>query len=178
MATGKILSPLLRETRTEEDFLENLDNLLAHDRQGTWRIVVDNLNTHYSESCVRYIAAIQNDDGDLGRKGARGILKSTKTRKAFLSDPTTAFASSICRDTRHGSIRSNLVRRSATQTNEAWIVCVRPPRSATRFSSSSTTTTRTLRNLTTGLTPGVSHVRRQAAFAPPLSCGINSLRRH
>lgn len=87
VATGRILSPLLRETRTEEDFLENLDGLLAHDRKGAWRIVVDNLNTHYSESCVRYIAAIHDYDGDLGRKGARGILKSTTTRKAFLSDP-------------------------------------------------------------------------------------------
>ena len=86
VATGQILSPMLRETRTEEDFLENLDNL-AHDREAIWRIVVDNLNTHYSESCVRYIAAIHNDECDLGRKGARGILKSTKTRKAYLSDP-------------------------------------------------------------------------------------------
>ncbi len=87
VATGQILSPMLRETRTEEDFLENLDSLLEHDRNGTWRLVVDNLNTHCSEACVRYIAAIQEDESDLGRKGTRGILRSTKTRKDYLSDP-------------------------------------------------------------------------------------------
>src|SRR5690606_30232234 len=86
--TGKILAPMLRETRTEEDFLENLDNLLGHDRDGTWRLIVDNLNTHSSECCVRYVAAILGLSDDLGRKGVRGILKSVKTRKQFLSDPS------------------------------------------------------------------------------------------
>lgn len=88
MPTGKILAPMLRETRTEEDFLENLDNLLAHDRDATWRLIVDNLNTHSSECCVRYVAAILGSKEDLGRKGVRGILKSVRTRKQFLSDPT------------------------------------------------------------------------------------------
>lgn len=86
--TGTILAPMLRKTRTEEDFVENLDNLLCHDPNGTWRLIVDNLNTHSSETCVRYVAAVEGIEIDLGRKGVRGILKSVQTRKQFLSDPT------------------------------------------------------------------------------------------
>ena len=39
VATGKILSPLIRETRTEEDFLENVDGLVQTDEEAHWRFV-------------------------------------------------------------------------------------------------------------------------------------------
>ena len=45
IATGKILSPMLRETRTEEDFLENIDGLVCSDAEAQWRFVTDNLET-------------------------------------------------------------------------------------------------------------------------------------
>ena len=86
VATGKILCPMLRETRTEEDYLENLDNLIQQDKDAGYRLIADNLNTHSSESCVRYVAACCGIDVDLGKKGARGILKSVASRVAFLSD--------------------------------------------------------------------------------------------
>ena len=88
VATGKIIAPMLRETRTEEDFLENLNNVICTDPEGTFRLIVDNLNTHCSESCVRFVAASCGIDTDLGIKGRRGILKSMATRVAFLSDPS------------------------------------------------------------------------------------------
>jgi transposase len=86
--TGQILSPMLRQTRTELDFLENLDNLMSHDRDGQWRLIMDNLNTHNSEGCVRYVAAVCGIEEDLGRKGVSGILKSVKSRARFLEDPS------------------------------------------------------------------------------------------
>ena len=88
VATGKILSPMLRETRTEEDFLENIDGVVANDPNATWRFVADNLNTHCSESLVRYIALCCGIDDDLGVKGRGGILKSIASRHEFLSDPS------------------------------------------------------------------------------------------
>ena len=49
--------------------------------------MVDNLNTHCSETLVRYAARLERiDESALGQKGKVGILKSMDTRKAFLSD--------------------------------------------------------------------------------------------
>ena len=88
VATGEIWCPMLRETRTEEDTLENLDNLINQDPTARFRLVMDNLNTHVSESFVRYIAYVIGYEEDLGKKGVRGILKSVATRSEFLSDPS------------------------------------------------------------------------------------------
>jgi transposase len=53
-----------------------------------WIFIMDNLNTHQSESLVRLIAKECDITEDLGEKGKKGILKSMKTRAAFLSDPS------------------------------------------------------------------------------------------
>jgi transposase len=86
--TGRILAPMLRPSRTEEDYLENVDNVIGLDPQAGYRLISDNLNTHSSESCVRYVASCCGIDDDLGRKGVRGILKSVESRVAFLTDPS------------------------------------------------------------------------------------------
>lgn len=86
IATGKILSPMLRETRTEEDFLENIDGLICTDAEAQWRFVTDNLNTHASESLVLYIAEQCGIETDLGAKGRHGILQSLQSRRDFLTD--------------------------------------------------------------------------------------------
>jgi len=88
VATGKILSPLIRETRTEADFVDNLKGLIGSDPKARFRIVLDNLNTHCSESCVRYVAEQCGiDPGSLGKKGSGGILMDQASRREFLSNP-------------------------------------------------------------------------------------------
>ena len=53
-----------------------------------WVFLVDNLDTHQSESLVLYVAGACGIAGDLGEKGKAGVLKSKASRKAFLSDST------------------------------------------------------------------------------------------
>jgi transposase len=88
VVTGKLLAPLLQATRTEDDFLVNIKNLVALDPNAPWRFIADNLNTHVSESLVRYVAEVCEIDADLGKKGRRGVLKSMASRRLFLSDPS------------------------------------------------------------------------------------------
>ena len=57
VVTGHVIEPSWGPTRTEEDALAHLERLLASDQQATkWHIVLDNLNTHQSESLVRWMA--------------------------------------------------------------------------------------------------------------------------
>jgi putative transposase len=49
---------------------------------------MDCLNTHQSESLVRYVAQVEGLEIDLGIKGKCGILKSMQTRTDFLTDKT------------------------------------------------------------------------------------------
>jgi putative transposase len=88
VVTGAIIAPSYGPRRTEADFAAHLARTLASDPQATrWHFVVDNLNTHQSESLVRLVAAHEGITADLGVKGKRGILASQRSRAAFLSDP-------------------------------------------------------------------------------------------
>jgi hypothetical protein len=89
VVTGKVLAPCCGPTRTEADFLAHLQALVATDPEAIrWHIVCDCLNTHQSESLVRWVAHRSGIDLDLGIKGESGILASMTSRAAFLSDPT------------------------------------------------------------------------------------------
>ncbi len=49
--------------------------------------VLDNLNTHCSESLTQYVAELEGiDQAALGKKGRCGILKSIASRQMFLSE--------------------------------------------------------------------------------------------
>lgn len=88
VATGKILSPTIQETRTEEDFEKHIKETINSDPEATWVFVVDQLNTHKSESLVMLVATLCGlTNIDLGIKGKKGILKNMETRKVFLSKP-------------------------------------------------------------------------------------------
>jgi transposase len=83
---GQMIAPTIRPTRTEEDFCWHIHNTVASDPDAGWVFVVDNLNTHCSESLVRYVARLERiDESALGVKNKSGILKSMASRQAFLT---------------------------------------------------------------------------------------------
>jgi len=88
VVSGQVISPTVSDTRTEADFLAHLQRTVALAPQASWIFVMDQLNTHQSESLGRWIAEACDIPEALGVKGKDGILKSMKTRAAFLSDPT------------------------------------------------------------------------------------------
>jgi hypothetical protein len=88
VVSGQILAPTIGKTRTEADFVAHLQQTVALAPHDTWVFVLDQLNTHKSESLVRWIAEVCGIPGDLGVKGRAGILLDMETRAAFLSEPT------------------------------------------------------------------------------------------
>jgi len=89
VANGQVGQVSAGPTRNEADFLVHIQrtvNAAPHIAQ--WHFIVDNLNTHQSESLVRYVAEESDLVVDLGVKGQSGILASMESRAAFLSDPT------------------------------------------------------------------------------------------
>lgn len=90
VATGQIGIVSTGATRTEQDYVAHIRHTVATEPDITrWHFIVDNLNTHQSESLVRFVAAESDiPEAALGVKGKTGILKSMKSRAEFLSDPS------------------------------------------------------------------------------------------
>ena len=89
VAVGEVGLVSYGSTRTEQDYLHHIeDTVAAEPNVFRWHFVVDNLNTHKSESLVRFVATESDiPDNELGVKGKEGLLKSMQTRAAFLSNP-------------------------------------------------------------------------------------------
>lgn len=89
VVTGEVVEPLIQPTRNEADYLLHIRNVLAVNREDKHIFIHDNLNTHKSESLVRFVAGLEGIyESSLGIKGKSGILKSMDSRAAFLSDKT------------------------------------------------------------------------------------------
>lgn len=86
VCSGKLESPTIKETRTELDFAEHIKKTVEDKPQARgWWFIVDQLNTHQSESLVRLVAEKEGiGAAELGEKGKSGILHSMKSRKEFL----------------------------------------------------------------------------------------------
>ena len=56
VVTGMIVCPTLEATRTEPEFVAHIARTVDTDPNGEWIFVVDRLNTHMSESLVKFVA--------------------------------------------------------------------------------------------------------------------------
>jgi len=68
VVTGRIVSPTLEATRTEPEFVEHIARTVNLDPTGEWIFIVDNLNTHASESLVQWVAEQCDLRDPLGKK--------------------------------------------------------------------------------------------------------------
>jgi len=85
VATGRMESYQIQATRKEKDFVNFIDQLCGGiPKTNKITILLDQLNTHKSESLVKWVAKQIEYEGDLGKKEYKGILKSQKTRMDFL----------------------------------------------------------------------------------------------
>jgi putative transposase len=76
------------DTRKEDDFASFIENTIEDNpNYKKYHFVLDQLNTHKSETLVRLVAELIGDEQDLGVKGRSGILESMKTREAYLMNP-------------------------------------------------------------------------------------------
>ncbi len=68
VVTGMIVCPTLEATRTEPEFVAHLAGTVDTDPAAEWVFVVDCLNTHMSESLVKFVAERCGVPGALGKK--------------------------------------------------------------------------------------------------------------
>ena len=67
--------------------MQHIKNVVQGNPEDKYIFIVDNLNTHKSESLVKYAASLSGIDGSsLGKKGSKGILKNMDSRASFLQD--------------------------------------------------------------------------------------------
>lgn len=88
VATGRVENPTIGLTRSEQDFAAHITLTIDDDPDAPWIFVVDNLNTHNSETLVRLVAERCKLTVPLGVKGKSGVLRTRHTCAAFLSDPS------------------------------------------------------------------------------------------
>jgi hypothetical protein len=69
VVTGRIVSPTLEPTRTEQEFVQHIARTVQTDAEAEWIVIVDCLNTHTSESLVMWVAEQCGVVDDLGKKG-------------------------------------------------------------------------------------------------------------
>jgi transposase len=68
VVTGTIVCPTLEATRTEPEFVAHIARTVDTDPAAEWIFVVDRLNTHLSESLVKFVADRCGLPGVLGKK--------------------------------------------------------------------------------------------------------------
>jgi transposase len=87
VATGKVITPSIGQSRTNEDFASHIYKTIATDPDAEWIFVVDQLNIHQSEALVKLVAKGLSIELELDRKGRLKNMKAMASRRTFLSDP-------------------------------------------------------------------------------------------
>jgi len=88
VATGQVITPTVGPRRTEEDFANHITQTVATDPDAEWIFILDRLNTHRSETLVRWVSLVCGINIHLGEKGKCGILETMASRTDFLADGT------------------------------------------------------------------------------------------
>ncbi len=88
VATGQVITPTVGPRRTEEDFANHITQTVATDPDAEWIFILDRLNTHRSETLVRWVSLVCGINIDLGEKGKCGVLETMASRTDFLADAT------------------------------------------------------------------------------------------
>lgn len=102
VATGRVQAPYLNATRTEEDFVKAVEGLISTDPLASWTFVCDGLNTHKSESLVRFVEKTCCPGMDLGKKGKGEFLKTWKDGWISCMTPVIVSDLSLPQSTVHG----------------------------------------------------------------------------
>lgn len=85
VAAGRVVVPSIGPTRTEADFVAHIARTIDTDPDAGWIIILDQLNTHQSESLVNLVVERCALAVEVGVKGKVGILQSMPTRAAILT---------------------------------------------------------------------------------------------
>lgn len=72
VVSGELISPTIGPTRTEEDFVEHIEQTVASDPEGEWTFIVDGLNIHWSAGLVEWVAERCEPNRQLGKKRHSG----------------------------------------------------------------------------------------------------------
>ena len=116
VVTGTIVCPTLEQTRTEPEFVEHIARTVDTDPEGEWIFVVDCLNTHMSESLVKFVAQRCCLPDTLGKKVPAASSNRWPHARNSCRISTTESASSTCRSTARGSTRSRSYSGSSTES--------------------------------------------------------------
>jgi transposase len=114
VVTGLIVCPTLEATRTEPEFVAHLARTVDTDPAAEWIFVVDCLNTHMSESLVKFVAERCGLPDALGKKTTAASSNRCRHARSSCRTPTTESASSTSRSTVRGSTRSRSFSGSST----------------------------------------------------------------
>jgi hypothetical protein len=96
VVSGESIAPSIGPTRTELDFLEHCKTTVARHPDSHWRIIVDQLNTHWSESLVLWVIAMEGlklpvEVLGVKAEGARSLVNENTVLERGSDDSMTLF---------------------------------------------------------------------------------------